>query len=98
MELHKLKQLLDQQLLYTKLFQKLEFEFQKLKILEDDIAFSLSALGIRIIAPIPGKGTIGIEVPNKNPTMVSMKCVISSAKFQQSEMELPIAIRKNNFK
>jgi S-DNA-T family DNA segregation ATPase FtsK/SpoIIIE len=67
----------------------------KIKNLEDDIALSLAALGIRIIAPIPGKGTIGIEVPNANPTLVSMKSVISSTKFQQSEMELPIALGKN---
>jgi len=66
----------------------------KIKNLEDDIALSLSAWGIRIIAPIPGKGTIGIEVPNKKPTMVSMKSVISSAKFQNSKMELPIALGK----
>jgi DNA segregation ATPase FtsK/SpoIIIE, S-DNA-T family len=66
----------------------------KIKNLEDDIALSLAALGIRIIAPIPGKGTIGIEVPNANPTMVSMKSVIASQKFQQSEMELPIALGK----
>jgi len=66
----------------------------KIKNLEDDIALSLSAMGIRIIAPIPGKGTIGIEVPNKKPTMVSMKSVISSTKFQKSEMELPVALGK----
>jgi len=66
----------------------------KIKSLEDDIALSLSALGIRIIAPIPGKGTIGIEVPNKNPTMVSMKSVIAAPKFQTAEMELPIALGK----
>ena len=66
----------------------------KIKSLEDDIALSLSALGIRIIAPIPGKGTIGIEVPNKNPTMVSMKSVLGSARFQEAEMELPIALGK----
>ena len=66
----------------------------KIKSLEDDIALSLSALGIRIIAPIPGKGTIGIEVPNKNPTMVSMKSAIGSSKFQEAEMELPIALGK----
>ena len=59
----------------------------KIKNLEDDIALSLAALGIRIIAPIPGKGTIGIEVPNNNPTMVSMKSVIASPKFQTAEME-----------
>jgi len=66
----------------------------KIKNLEDDIALSLSALGIRIIAPIPGKGTIGIEVPNKNSTIVSMRSVIASQKFQKSEMQLPIAIGK----
>lgn len=66
----------------------------KIKNLEDDIALSLSALGIRIIAPIPGKGTIGIEVPNNKPTMVPMKSVIASPKFQQAEMELPIAFGK----
>ncbi len=66
----------------------------KIKNLEDDIALSLSAMGIRIIAPIPGKGTIGIEVPNKKATMVSMKSVISSTKFQNSEMELPVAMGK----
>ena len=66
----------------------------KIKNLEDDIALSLSALGIRIIAPIPGKGTIGIEVPNKKATIVSMHSVISSSKFQQSPMELPIALGK----
>lgn len=66
----------------------------KIKNLEDDIALSLSALGIRIIAPIPGKGTIGIEVPNKKSTLVSMHSAISSKKFQQSTMELPIALGK----
>ncbi len=67
----------------------------KIKNLEDDIALSLSALGIRIIAPIPGKGTIGIEVPNQNSSIVSMRSVISSTKFQKAEMELPIALGKN---
>lgn len=66
----------------------------KIKNLEDDIALSLSALGIRIIAPIPGRGTIGIEVPNKNPKTVSMRSVIASTKFQNAEMELPIAFGK----
>ncbi|WP_203256872.1 DNA translocase FtsK [Hyunsoonleella ulvae] len=66
----------------------------KIKNLEDDIALSLSALGIRIIAPIPGKGTIGIEVPNKNATIVSMRSVIASKKFQESKMQLPIALGK----
>lgn len=66
----------------------------KIKNLEDDIALSLSALGIRIIAPIPGKGTIGIEVPNKKSTIVSMHSVITSKKFQESQMELPLALGK----
>ncbi|WP_028892688.1 DNA translocase FtsK [Tenacibaculum sp. 47A_GOM-205m] len=66
----------------------------KIKNLEDDIALSLSALGIRIVAPIPGKGTIGIEVPNKKATTVSMHSVISSKKFQESPMQLPIALGK----
>ncbi len=66
----------------------------KIKNLEDDIALSLAALGIRIIAPIPGKGTIGIEVPNKKSTIVSMYSVIASKKFQESDMELPIALGK----
>ena len=66
----------------------------KIKSLEDDIALSLSALGIRIIAPIPGKGTIGIEVPNTKPTTVSMKSLILSPKFQNAEMELPVALGK----
>ena len=66
----------------------------KIKSLEDDIALSLSALGIRIIAPIPGKGTIGIEVPNKDRKIVSMKSLISSKKYQEAEMELPLALGK----
>ncbi|AZQ44672.1 FtsK/SpoIIIE family DNA translocase [Nonlabens ponticola] len=66
----------------------------KIKNLEDDIALSLAALGIRIIAPIPGKGTIGIEVPNQNPSIVSMRSVIASPKFQKAEMALPIAFGK----
>jgi S-DNA-T family DNA segregation ATPase FtsK/SpoIIIE len=66
----------------------------KIRNLEDDIALSLSALGIRIIAPIPGKGTIGIEVPNKKPTVVSMKSVLASSVFQEAKMDLPIALGK----
>ncbi len=66
----------------------------KIKNLEDDIALSLAALGIRIIAPIPGKGTIGIEVPNQTPDVVSMRTVIQSDKFQHSKMELPVALGK----
>ncbi len=66
----------------------------KIKNLEDDIALSLAALGIRIIAPIPGRGTIGIEVPNQNPEIVSMRSILSSRKFQESTAELPIALGK----
>ncbi|WP_298320599.1 DNA translocase FtsK [uncultured Aquimarina sp.] len=66
----------------------------KIKNLEDDIALSLAALGIRIIAPIPGKGTIGIEVPNKKSTIVSMRSAIASSKFQEAEMELPLSLGK----
>ena len=66
----------------------------KIKNLEDDIALSLAALGIRIIAPIPGKGTIGIEVPNREPQTVSMRSVISSKKFQEARFDLPIALGK----
>ena len=64
----------------------------KIRGLEDDIAQSLSALGIRIIAPMPGKGTIGIEVPNKNPQIVSMESVVTSRKFGESKYELPIVL------
>lgn len=66
----------------------------KIKNLEDDIALSLAALGIRIIAPMPGKGTIGIEVPNSSPEMVSMRSVLATEKFQQTDMDLPIALGK----
>lgn len=66
----------------------------KIRNLEDDIALSLSALGIRIIAPIPGKGTIGIEVPNAKPNIVSMESILNSKKFQETKMELPCAIGK----
>jgi len=66
----------------------------KIKNLEDDIALSLAALGIRIIAPMPGKGTIGIEVPNMHPEMVSMRSILNTEKFQKTEMDLPIALGK----
>lgn len=66
----------------------------KIKNLEDDIALSLAALGIRIIAPMPGKGTIGIEVPNQKPDVVSMRTIIASKKFQESNFELPLALGK----
>ena len=66
----------------------------KIKNLEDDIALSLAALGIRIIAPMPGKGTIGIEVPSSTPEMVSMRSILTTEKFQKSDMDLPIALGK----
>ncbi|HNP76242.1 MAG: DNA translocase FtsK 4TM domain-containing protein [Cyclobacteriaceae bacterium] len=69
-------------------------KISRIKNLEDDIALSLSALGIRIIAPIPGKGTIGIEVPNKNREMVSIRSVIASERFQKTDKDLPVAIGK----
>jgi S-DNA-T family DNA segregation ATPase FtsK/SpoIIIE len=69
-------------------------KISRIKNLEDDIALSLSALGIRIIAPIPGKGTIGIEVPNKNREMVSIRSVLSSPAFMKSDKELPVALGK----
>jgi S-DNA-T family DNA segregation ATPase FtsK/SpoIIIE len=69
-------------------------KISRIKNLEDDIALSLAALGIRIIAPIPGKGTIGIEVPNKNREMVSIRSVLGSERFQKTDKELPIAIGK----
>lgn len=69
-------------------------KISRIKNLEDDIALSLAALGIRIIAPIPGKGTIGIEVPNKNREMVSIRSVLSTTAFQKSDKELPVALGK----
>lgn len=69
-------------------------KISRIKNLEDDIALSLSALGIRIIAPIPGKGTIGIEVPNKNREMVSVKSVLATEKFQNSKFDLPVILGK----
>ena len=69
-------------------------KISKIKSLEDDIALRIKASGVRIIAPLPGKGTIGIEVPNQNPSMVSMRSVLSSEIFQKSELELPLAIGK----
>jgi len=66
----------------------------KIKNLEDDIALSLAAMGIRIIAPIPGKGTVGIEVPNKNPNIVSMKSILGSERFQKTKYELPFGLGK----
>jgi S-DNA-T family DNA segregation ATPase FtsK/SpoIIIE len=69
-------------------------KISRIKNLEDDIALSLAALGIRIIAPIPGRGTIGIEVPNKNREMVTIRSVLSTERFQKSDMELPVALGK----
>jgi len=69
-------------------------KISKIKNLEDDIALSLAALGIRIIAPIPGRGTIGIEVPNKSPEMVPMKTVLASKKFQECDYQLPVVLGK----
>ncbi len=69
-------------------------KISKIKNLEDDIALSLAALGIRIIAPIPGKGTIGIEVPNKNPEMVPMRSVLASKRFQECDFQLPVVLGK----
>ncbi len=69
-------------------------KISKIKNLEDDIALSLAALGIRIIAPIPGKGTIGIEVPNKNPEMVPMRTLLASKKFQECDFQLPVVLGK----
>ena len=69
-------------------------KISRIKNLEDDIALSLSALGIRIIAPIPGKGTIGIEVPNKNREMVSVRSVLATEKFKNSKHELPVILGK----
>src|SRR5690606_1725474 len=66
----------------------------KIKNLEDDIALSLAALGIRIIAPMPGKGTIGIEVPSSTPEMVSMRSILATEKYQKTDMDLPIALGK----
>jgi S-DNA-T family DNA segregation ATPase FtsK/SpoIIIE len=69
-------------------------KISKIKNLEDDIALSLAALGIRIIAPIPGKGTIGIEVPNRKPVMVPMRNILASKKFQECDYQLPVALGK----
>ena len=69
-------------------------QIAKIKNLENDIALRIKAIGVRIIAPLPGKGTVGIEVPNQNPTIVSMKNVLESEKFQNAKLELPIALGK----
>ena len=93
-EIEKIKATVGPTVTLYEIIPKAGVRISKIKNLEDDIALSLAALGIRIIAPIPGKGTIGIEVPNSDPDTVSMKNVIASDKFQNSKMELPIALGK----
>ena len=91
-EIEKIKATVGPTVTLFEIVPKAGIRISKIKNLEDDIALSLAALGIRIIAPIPGKGTIGIEVPNQNPDVVSMRSVMASEKFQSSEYELPIAL------
>ena len=93
-EIEKVKATIGPTVTLYEIIPKAGVRIAKIKNLEDDIALSLSALGIRIIAPIPGKGTIGIEVPNLNPQMVGMRTIIGSEKFQATAMELPIALGK----
>lgn len=93
-EIEKIKATVGPTVTLFEIVPKAGIRISKIKNLEDDIALSLAALGIRIIAPIPGKGTIGIEVPNQNPDVVSMRSVIGSEKFQNSEYDLPIALGK----
>jgi DNA segregation ATPase FtsK/SpoIIIE, S-DNA-T family len=93
-EIDKIKATIGPTVTLYEIIPKAGVRISKIKNLEDDIALSLSALGIRIIAPIPGKGTIGIEVPNMNPETVSMKTLLASEKFQNTHMELPIALGK----
>lgn len=93
-EIEKVKATIGPTVTLYEIIPKAGVRIAKIKNLEDDIALSLSALGIRIIAPIPGKGTIGIEVPNLNPQTVAMRSIIGSEKFQNTTMELPIALGK----
>jgi S-DNA-T family DNA segregation ATPase FtsK/SpoIIIE len=93
-EIEKIKATVGPTVTLFEIVPKAGIRISKIKNLEDDIALSLAALGIRIIAPIPGKGTIGIEVPNQNPDVVSMRSVMASEKFQNSDYELPIALGK----
>jgi DNA segregation ATPase FtsK/SpoIIIE, S-DNA-T family len=93
-EIEKVKATIGPTVTLYEIIPKAGVRIAKIKNLEDDIALSLSALGIRIIAPIPGKGTIGIEVPNLSPQMVGMRGIIGSEKFQNTSMELPIALGK----
>jgi S-DNA-T family DNA segregation ATPase FtsK/SpoIIIE len=93
-EIDKIKATIGPTVTLYEIIPKAGVRIAKIKNLEDDIALSLSALGIRIIAPIPGKGTIGIEVPNLNPEIVPMRTILASEKFQNSNMDLPIALGK----
>jgi len=93
-EIEKIKATIGPTVTLYEIIPKAGVRISKIKNLEDDIALSLSALGIRIIAPIPGKGTIGIEVPNQTPEMVPMRNILASEKFQNTTMDLPIALGK----
>jgi S-DNA-T family DNA segregation ATPase FtsK/SpoIIIE len=93
-EIDKIKATIGPTVTLYEIIPKAGVRIAKIKNLEDDIALSLSALGIRIIAPIPGKGTIGIEVPNLNPEIVPMRSILASEKFQNSNMDLPVALGK----
>ncbi|HXC03190.1 MAG TPA: DNA translocase FtsK 4TM domain-containing protein, partial [Bacteroidia bacterium] len=93
-EIDKIKATIGPTVTLYEIIPKAGVRIAKIKNLEDDIALSLSALGIRIIAPIPGKGTIGIEVPNLNPEIVPMRSILASEKFQSSAMDLPVALGK----
>lgn len=93
-EIEKIKATIGPTVTLYEIIPKPGVRISKIKNLEDDIALSLAALGIRIIAPMPGKGTIGIEVPNSHPEMVSMQSVLATEKFQHTDMDLPIALGK----
>src|SRR5690606_22077892 len=93
-EIDKIKSTIGPTVTLYEIIPKAGVRISKIKNLEDDIALSLAALGIRIIAPIPGKGTIGIEVPNSKPQVVGMRAVVASDKFQNSPMDLPIVLGK----
>lgn len=93
-EIEKIKATIGPTVTLYEIIPKAGVRISKIKNLEDDIALSLAALGIRIIAPIPGKGTIGIEVPNQKPEIVSMRSILQSEKFQNADMDLPIALGK----
>lgn len=93
-EIEKIKATVGPTVTLYEIIPKAGVRISRIKNLEDDIALSLAALGIRIIAPMPGKGTIGIEVPNRHPEMVSMRSVLATEKFQNTDMDLPIALGK----